>query len=51
VGSNDHKHPGSNPGLNDDQAWRQVQERIKTIEQRRRDDDHRLDRTRDGIGR
>jgi hypothetical protein len=51
VGSNDLKPPGSNPGLNDDQAWRQVQERIKTIEQRRRDDDRKLDRTHDGIGR
>jgi conjugative relaxase-like TrwC/TraI family protein len=51
VGSNDLKPPGSNPGLNNDQAWRQVQEHIKTIEQRRRDDDRKLDRTHDAIGR
>ncbi len=51
VGSNDLEPPGSNRGFNNDQAWRQVQERIKTIEQRRRDGDRKLGRTDDGIGR
>jgi hypothetical protein len=37
--------------VGDDQAWRQVEERIKSIEQRRRASDRNLDRNDGGIGR
>jgi hypothetical protein len=51
VGADAHEPAGTDHGSPDEQAWRQVEERIKTINERRRAVDRSLGRNRGGIGR
>ena len=51
VGRDDIESVGDDRRRDDDQAWRQVEEHIKSIEQRRRASDRSLDRNDGGIGR